>query len=231
MSEFIQVLTYASIGGIIPCLFWLIFWLREDSFKPEPPRLILACFVGGMIVTLLVFPVQFLVSLFTGYGAISLIAFAFIEEIAKFVACYFIALRSKYNDEPIDAVIYMVTVALGFAALENTIYLISPLLDGDAFAGAMMGNLRFIGASLVHVLSSAVVGSFIAFAFYKKKLKKEEYLLAGVISAGVLHTLFNFFILDNSGAGTFLVFATVWLLIMALIVVLEKIKTITFKNI
>lgn len=230
-AHFIQIITYASLGGIIPCLFWLIFWLREDSVNPEPPKLIMACFVAGMISTLVVFPFQYLVTLFFSEGATTFALWAFLEEIIKFLACYFVALRSRFNDEPIDAVIFMVAVALGFSALENTIYLLTPLSQGDGLTTAIMGNLRFIGASLLHVLSSAVVGCFLAFSFYKKRIIKEKYILIGLVLASVLHTLFNLFILNDSGAGTFLVFASVWLLIMALIVVLEKIKTITFKNI
>lgn len=226
--DILQSITYASIGGIIPCLFWLVFWLREAHETPEPPRIILACFIGGMLSTIIVFPFQWLVTLFFENGSIpSITLWAFTEEIVKFGVCWFIALRTRFEVRPIDAVIYMVTVALGFAALENTLYLISPLLEGDALTSLLTGNMRFIGATLLHTLSSAVIGVFIAFAFYKKPHLKEEYMLIGLIAAGVLHTLFNFFIINGSGAQTFMVFASVWLLIMMLIVVLEKVKTIT----
>lgn len=226
--DIVQALTYASLGGIIPCLFWLVFWLREAHEHPEPPRIIMACFVAGMVTTLLVFPFEYLVTLFYEEGsAATLILWAFIEEIGKFAMCWWVALRTRFEVRPIDAVIYMVTVALGFAALENTIYIVSPLIEGDHLAGIMTGNMRFIGATLLHTLCSAVIGVFIAFAFFKKPHLKTEYALGGLVAAGVLHTLFNFFILNGSGAQTFMVFASVWLLIMMLIVVLEKIKTIT----
>ena len=223
-----QIILYASMGGIIPCLLWLVFWLREAHDHPEPPRIIMACFVAGMISTLLVYPFEYLVTLFYSEDSFSALAlWAFIEEVGKFGVCWLVALRTRFEVRPIDAVIYMLTVGLGFAALENTLYLLTPLASGDALGGFMTGNLRFMGATLLHTLASSIIGVFIAFAFYKKPHQKEEYALVGLIAAGVLHTLFNFFILRGSGAQTFLVFASVWLLIMMLIVVLEKVKTIT----
>lgn len=231
MAHFLEVITYASFGGIVPCLFWLIFWLREDEKKHEPVRLLLACFIAGMIMTFIVFPFQYLATLLFSEGSfITLTLWAFIEEIAKFFVFYFIVMRNPRKHEPIDLVIYMITIALGFAALENTLYLIAPLSQGDALTSVITGNLRFIGATLLHTLASAIIGVFMAFALYKSKRIKEEYALLGVLSAGVLHTMFNFFILDGSGTKTLLVFATIWFLIMALIIVLEKVKTITFKN-
>jgi protease PrsW len=225
--DLIHTLTIASIGGIIPCLFWLVFWLREAHETPEPPRIIMACFVGGMVATLIVFPIEYFISLFSPEGSPATITlWAFAEEIVKFGVCWVIALRTRFEVRPIDAVIYMVTVALGFAALENTLFLISPLMSGDTATTLMTGHLRFIGATLLHTLTSATIGVFIAFAFFKRPFQKEEYAFAGLFAAGVLHTLFNFFILQENGAQTFLVFASVWLLVMMLIVVLEKVKTI-----
>ena len=229
--DFLQIITLASIGGIIPCLFWLIFWLREAHEHPEPPRVIMACFVAGILSTLVVLPFEYIVTRFFAYESLSaLTLWAFIEEAAKLGACWFIALRIHKNHKPIDTVIYMITVALGFAALENTIFLLSPLSDGDFVGSFVTGNLRFVGATLLHTLCSAIIGVFLAFAFFKKPFRKEEYAIAGLFFATVLHTLFNFFILNNSGSETFLTFASVWLLIIILIATLEKVKTITNKK-
>jgi RsiW-degrading membrane proteinase PrsW (M82 family) len=232
MQHFIYLLTYASLGGIIPCLIWLVFWLRETSRNPEPLRVLMACFVAGMITTLDVFPFESLATVLFKENTLAWITLsAFIEEIAKFVACYLVVLRTKYDRTPLDTVIYMMTVALGFSALENTLFILKSLSSGGIFEGVITGNLRFMGASLLHTLASATIGIFLAFAFYKTPRKKEEYAIAGIILAGALHTLFNFFIMSENSMQTFVVLGTIWLLVMALIVVMEKIKTITLKNI
>ena len=70
-------------------------------------------------------------------------------------------------DEPIDAVIYMITVALGFSALENALFL-SNLISTSSFAQSIItGNSRFLGATLLHVASSAAVGVMIGLSYYK----------------------------------------------------------------
>lgn len=227
MLSFLQIITYASLGGILPCLFWLVFWLREDSAHPEPKRVIMACFVAGMLTTLLVLPFEALVSLFfKSPTTLTYILWAALEEVFKFAVCYFVAIRTVNDDEPIDSVIYMIVVALGFAALENSFYLISPLATETGVSAAINGNLRFIGSTLLHTVSSGTVGIFLAFSFYKSSRQKEQYAFLGLIAATVLHTLFNLFILEDSGKHAFMVFVSVWLLIIGLIVIVEKIKKI-----
>ena len=48
-----NVLIIALIGGILPALFWLWFWIREDKEKPEPKKLLFGAFVGGSIAVLI----------------------------------------------------------------------------------------------------------------------------------------------------------------------------------
>src|SRR3989344_4852454 len=101
-----------------------------------------------------------------------MVVWAGIEEFLKYGAAFVVAFhairinKNKYIDEPVDPLIYMITAALGFAALENTLFLINPLLGGDALSGILTGNLRFIGASLLHVLASGVVGLAPGLGFY-----------------------------------------------------------------
>jgi|TARA_Y100000310_G_scaffold296014_1_gene327887 RsiW-degrading membrane proteinase PrsW (M82 family) len=226
-----QTLLFAFFGGILPALLWLWFWLKEDKKRPEPRGLIILTFIAGMIVVPIVLPFERFIDVsFT--GPIVIILWATIEEIFKFAGAYFIVLRRKEVDEPIDAVIYMITIALGFAALENTLFLLNPLIDGDFINTIINSNLRFLGATLLHTLSSATVGIMIALSFYKSgKALKIIYTIFGLILATALHSLFNFFIIKESGDQMLTVFFFVWIGIMILILFFEKIKRIKkFKN-
>ena len=120
----------------------------------------------------------------------------------------------------------MITAALGFAALENTFFILGPLLDGNLFEGLITGNLRFIGASLLHTVSSAVIGVAIAFSYYKQARLRHDYLIFGIATAIVLHTVFNFFIIQESGVHIFIVFGGVWLAAIILLLLFERIKRI-----
>jgi len=213
----------ALLGGVLPALLWLTFWLLEDRCEPEPKRYIFFVFVGGALsVFVALWLEQRAMVLFT--GTTLLFAWAVIEELLKFGAAYFIALRSSVFDEPLDAVIYMVAAALGFAAFENMLFLLTPLQSGDVLRSVITGDLRFIGATLLHTLSSATIGIALALAFYKSAAVKRMAALVGVVLAIVLHTLFNFFILGTGGDATFWIFLFIWLGVIVVLFLTEHIK-------
>ena len=216
----------AAAGGVLPALAWMWFWMREDKQHPEPRRVIALAFLAGMITVGVVIPMQHAVAGFLVGTTAIFIAWSIIEEVMKYVAARITVLRSRENDEPIDSVIYMVAVALGFAAAENALFLLSPI-SGESFSESLLtGNLRFVGAMLLHVLCSAVIGVFLAFAFYKSKQMKRVYALLGVILAALLHSLFNFLILNTAEEHLLRTFLYVWIGLIVLLAVLEYVKRI-----
>jgi len=220
-----QTFLFALLGGILPALLWLWFWLREDKARPEPRGLIILSFVAGMLVIGPVILLEQSAALISA-GSVTLILWASIEEIAKYSVGFLVVLRRKANDEPIDAIIYMITIALGFAALENTLFLSNPLFSGNIIDGILTGNLRFLGATLLHTLTSAIVGAGMALSFYKSKMTKKIFVTIGIILAIVLHSLFNFFIITSNGEKVLAVFFFVWIGIILLILLFEKVKKI-----
>lgn len=219
----IGTIVLAFIGGLIPALLWFVFWLREDRCQPEPRRLIIYAFIGGMIAVPLVLPLQKAAAgIATGSSLIFL--WAAIEEITKLIVAYVVVLRRKELDEPVDALIYLIGVAVGFAALENALFLLEPLSRSDTFGSLIAGNLRFIGATLLHILSSATIGLGIAIAFYRSPIRKFVAFSTAVILAILLHTLFNFFIILSNGGRLFTVFVFVWIGVIILLLLFEKVK-------
>jgi RsiW-degrading membrane proteinase PrsW (M82 family) len=216
---------YSFVGGILPALFWLWFWGREDKLHPEPRGHLLIVFLGGMASVLLVYPLQKLA--FDAYGltASTLFIWASIEELAKYVVVALLVLYTVDYDEPVDALIYLITAALGFAALENTLFILSPMLDGDFAKGLVTTNMRFIGASMLHVVCSAILGYTIARAFFANKVMKMTWRIFGLSLAIGLHTVFNLFIIgDENGSKTFLAFSVVWMMAIVVLILFEKVK-------
>jgi RsiW-degrading membrane proteinase PrsW (M82 family) len=213
----------ALLGGVLPALLWLAFWLLEDRCEPEPKRYITLTFAAGALMVFVALQLERSAQLYWS-GTALLFVWAAIEETLKFGAAYLVALRTRVLDEPLDAIIYMITVALGFSALENVLFLRTPLLEGDILRTIITGDLRFIGATLLHTLSSATIGIALALAFYKSAAQKRLYALGGVILAILLHTLFNFFILGAGGGATFWIFLCIWLGIVMLLFMTEQVK-------
>lgn len=215
----------AFLGGLIPALFWLWFWLREDNERPEPYLLIALAFIGGMAVVPLALPLQrAAMDLYQGDNLI--MVWVIIEEVLKYAAALLIVLWNRAVDEPIDYIIYMIAIALGFAALENALFLFNPLMDGDLANTLLTGKFRFVGATLLHVLASGTVGVFLAFAYYKSAGAKVFWGTIGLVVAIILHALFNFFIMDAGGTTILIVFLAVWMGLVALMLVFEKVKII-----
>ncbi|USN87625.1 MAG: PrsW family intramembrane metalloprotease [Candidatus Nomurabacteria bacterium] len=213
----------AFLFGLIPALFWLWFWLREDNKHPEPYLLIAISFIAGMAVVPLVLPLQKMaIDLYDGSNV--MFVWVIIEEVLKYVAALFVILWNKAVDEAIDPIIYMITIALGFAALENTLFILNPLTNGEYSTAAITGSFRFLGSTLLHVLSSATIGVLLALAFYKSASTKLIYGTVGLFIAVLLHALFNFFIMESSGEGILIIFLFVWMGIIMLFLLFEKIK-------
>jgi RsiW-degrading membrane proteinase PrsW (M82 family) len=215
----------AFLAGLIPALFWLWFWLREDKARPEPKMLIATAFIAGMLVVALVLPLQqYAMERFVGNNLI--FVWVIIEEILKYSAALIVVLWNRAVDEPIDAIVYMITIALGFSALENALFIFNPLTDGDYVGSILTGNFRFVGATLLHVLASGTVGISMALVYYKHTAVKVLSATLGLFIAIVLHALFNFFIMDASGEAVLGVFMFVWMGIIVLFLIFEKVKLI-----
>ena len=213
----------AFVAGLIPALFWLWFWLREDKAHPEPKILIGTAFIAGMLVVPLVLPLQhFAMERFVGTNLV--VVWVIIEEVLKYSAALIVILWNKAVDEPIDTIIYMITIALGFSALENALFIFNPLHEGNYIDSFITGNFRFLGATLLHVLSSATVGIAMALSFYKSTLVKVVSATIGLFIAIVLHALFNLFIMEANGTTVLSIFMFVWMGIIVLFFIFEKVK-------
>ncbi|MDB5265735.1 MAG: hypothetical protein JWM39_448 [Parcubacteria group bacterium] len=210
MVPSIATFGYAFLGGILPALIWLHFLLKEDERCPEPRTLITVAFMAGMLAVPVVLPLETLAQTLLPDGTPVILAWAAIEETVKFgLAALFVLWRRDVN-ESIDLVIYMLTVALGFAALENTLFLIQPFGDGQFLIGIATDNLRFVGSTLLHVIASSVIGFSLAFSYKWPRVWRAVAAIVGLVLAITLHTVFNFFIISGGGSHTLLAFFIVW---------------------
>jgi len=216
-----------ALLGLAPSLFWLFLYLREDC-EPEPKSLLLKTFLMGVIISPLAIILQFLFAdFFSGLLAVDrrglmntgafLFWAAFVEETIKFYAVRSVALNTPEFDEPTDGMIYMITASLGFAAMENILVAYNVLPKGISTAFSTI-LLRFFGATLLHTLSAAIFGYFIAIAWLFDHHRK-KFILAGLALATISHFIFNL-LLSSASHAQGLFFTTLLLLSMAYLVYL-----------
>jgi len=221
--------------AFLPPILWLLFYLREDK-HPEPKLLLLLTFFGGMASALLALVIEFLLFRKEGLGLMSgglesnallfFLVIGFIEEYVKYLPVKFLIIRRLEFDEPIDAMIYMMTSALGFAALENALF-IFPIIQHSFFSGIEVTANRFLGANLLHALSSGIVGFFLARAWFVSAQHKRRYLIAfGLVFASVLHAVFNYLILIREviPQGTFYIILLLSIMAVIIFVDFERLK-------
>lgn len=220
-------LGYAFIGGLLPSLIWLYFLLKEDAKHPEPKRLIVLAFIAGMAaVWLAIDPERFVRSRLPD-TSLYLTGWAVIEETLKYAMAAIFILWRRAVDEAPDYVIYMITVALGFAAAENMLFISGPLFEGHVASSIFTGNIRFLGSTLLHVVASASIGFAFAFSALAKPAVRIGAAALGLILAVALHTGFNLLIMsgDTSTVFTVLAFFLVW---TAAVVVLAAFEILTY---
>ncbi|MBI4193242.1 MAG: PrsW family intramembrane metalloprotease [Candidatus Colwellbacteria bacterium] len=194
----------ASVGVAIG-LVWLAFFLLEDREKPEPRGVLAIVFLLGMVSAWVAAGFEFFVAGSAGSLGIahntppSLLANSLIEETVKWLVVFLAIRWSRYFDEKVDFMVYMITAALGFAAMENLLFLYGA--EGvETFIGIAV--FRFIGASLMHALTSGFLGFFWA----------RRRLLEGLVIATLIHGIFNYLILSLSSAAYAVVFVILFTL-------------------
>lgn len=240
----------ALLGGVLPALIWLWFWHRQDKECPEPRGLVALSFMAGMVIVFFARPLLeiIVVAMPTIDRIVDLLAikYSFItptsatmqnillsatEELGKYATVFFIAFHSHHFDEPIDAVIYLVTAALGFAAMENALYILKDLAQGGSADVLLNGNLRFLGATILHTISSAFIGIAVAFSFYAHRLVKILSAALGILAATLLHAQFNLSIIEPHGTMDILaIFSRYWVVIVGIIILVALIKRMDNKT-
>lgn len=186
--------------GLIPSFVWLLFYLQEDSRYPEPRRLIFFVFCTGALFTFVTLFFQLrLNDVFEGagiggYSLFSLFWLAAIEEILKFAAVYLAVFKNPYFDEPLDAMVYTIVAALGFAAVENVGAITDQFKQSELLGDAVqIAIFRFVGATLLHTVSSGFVGYYWALGLLEGR--PMHFVMKGLGIAILLHLVFNYLIL------------------------------------
>ncbi|MDP1706406.1 MAG: PrsW family glutamic-type intramembrane protease [bacterium] len=211
-----------AIVGLLPGFIWLFFFLREDR-HPEPKKVLIWVFIAGAISTIPTLLLQFFSQrLFFFLPTGSLLLFfilAIIEEVFKFSAAYAVLKNNPAFDEPIDAMIYIIAAAMGFATIENILIATSSV--GLTETTSIIA-LRFIGATLLHALSAGLLGYYWAKGLLFGAVKK--YLIIGFLIASFVHALFNSLIVRFQ--ESYLVYGSLLLLVAAFFVLkdFEKLK-------
>ncbi|MCD6355243.1 MAG: PrsW family intramembrane metalloprotease [Prolixibacteraceae bacterium] len=176
--------------SLAPVLIIAIYIYYRDKYEKEPIKLLLLTLLAGSLAVIpILFVEQFLDSfteLFHGLTAAAWKAFAvagFTEELFKYIALYLLIWKSREFNEKFDGIVYAVYVALGFAAVENILYVTS--------GGLSTGITRAITAVPAHAIFGITMGFYFGLArFYEKE--RNSLLLKALLFPILLHGIYDF---------------------------------------
>ncbi len=226
----LTTLGYAFLGGLLPSCIWLYFLLKEDASHPEPRALIALTFIAGMVAVPLALPLEHYAKAYLSDSFSVITAWALIEEVLKYTMVAVLILWRRAVDEVPDYVIYMITVALGFASAENMLFLIAPLSGGDFATSFFTGNVRFLGSTLLHVVASAAIGFALAFSTKYRPQGRVVAGALGLILATALHTAFNMLIINQGASTALAAFFLVWMVAVVFFATFEVLKYFQYRT-
>ena len=179
---------------ILPSILIILFFVKSDRF-PEPTSEIIKVFFYGILLCIPAFYINTALNEIYSNTNISealirsFLSAAPVEEVLKFTVLYSLVYKMKDFNEPIDGIVYGVSVSLGFATLEN-IYYVYVLSDYFGTTSQSLAILRSFSAIPAHGIFGATMGYFfMKYTF----IKKENNLALCMIVPILLHGAYNYF--------------------------------------
>jgi len=209
--------------AIAPSLALVYYYYRQDLKKPEPKGLITRIFFLGIVFTLPAVLLEIVFDEFFGFALGNTLLFelvkafaiaAFLEESIKLLVVKLFVYNHIHFDEVMDGIVYAIMASLGFACMENIIYVI----DG----GLAIALVRAFTAVPMHALASGTMGYYIGKAkFSYSKSRERSLIFKGLWYAVFIHGLYDFFLFASPKIGMFFAVGVFPLLIITFI----KLKT------
>ena len=184
---------FLFLTAILPTLALLLFFMYSDKFK-EPKKTVLSTFILGIFIIAPLEVFHYGTEMIIGepieYNAFfkAFFAASFLEELFKFCVLFFFCTKFTEFNEPMDGIVYGVTVSLGFATYENYDYVfrLAELWEIDPYQLAIW---RSYSAVPLHGLNGCIMGFY--FGMYSFTANK-KYLVLCLLIPFIVHGFYNF---------------------------------------
>ncbi|KZN95873.1 glutamic-type intramembrane protease PrsW [Aeribacillus pallidus] len=179
-------------AGIAPGLAILSYFYLKDQYEMEPLYMVVRSFIFG---ALLVFPIMFIEyvleteNVFPSSFLQAFFASSLLEEFFKWFIFYFTIYSHFHFDEHYDGIVYGVSISLGFATLENILYLIAN--------GVELAFGRAIFPVPSHALFGVIMGYYLGKSKFSNDRLKKRWLFYSLVIPFLLHGTYNYILLSN----------------------------------
>lgn len=174
-------------AGIAPGIALLSYFYLKDQYDNEPVHMVLRSFFLGVV---LVFPIMFIQYVLekenVGGGSffVSFLSSGFLEESLKWFILMISVYPHAHFDEHYDGIVYGASVSLGFATLENILYLIGHGVE-HAFVRALL-------PVSCHALIGVIMGFYLGKARFSADKARVKWLILSLVVPSLLHGSYDF---------------------------------------
>lgn len=220
-------LVVSFILAAAPALLLLRYYYRQDRERPEPKGLIVRIFLLGIVATFIAVPLELLMSmfqqLFVSFPLLyalfkAFVVAALVEEYLKLTIVRLFAYRNRYFDEIMDGVVYAVVASLGFACMENILY----VMGGTLWTALT----RAFTAIPLHATASGLMGYYIGRAKFAISPQAERALInKGLRIAVFIHGAYDFLLFAVPVLGTLPSLGIIPLILGAFFVLRARIRS------
>ena len=176
-------------SGAAPGLALLSYFYLKDRFDKESFSAVVRAFIFGLF---LVFPLMFLQfileteHLLAGPFAQAFFSASLLEEFIKWFFLLYLIYPHVAFDEPYDGIVFGSALSLGFATLENILYLVANGLEHALFRALLPVSS--------HALFGVLMGYYMGKAKFSAKRKK-TYICCALFIPFLLHGLYDYILL------------------------------------
>jgi len=218
--------------AVLPAVLLIYYYCKQDKGRPEPKGLIINVFLLGVFSSFAVTILQNVVakanvvfnwSPFFYYFFEAFIVAGLCEEYIKMqIVKNYAYTKSSFN-EVMDGVVYTIVASMGFACMENILYVMN-----DTWQTAIA---RGFTAVPLHAVSSGMMGYYIGKAKFAKTPKEESFLIyKGLWQAVVIHGLYDFLLFIAPIVGSTVTIVIVPLILLAFLRLKKKIQMLKIAN-
>jgi RsiW-degrading membrane proteinase PrsW (M82 family) len=180
--------------AVAPAVFLLLYVYLRDKYEREPLGLIAITFVLGALAVIPAAALELATESFFPVPALveAFVFIALIEEFVKFGAVRVKAYRSWHFNEVMDGIVYGVAASLGFATIENILYVLQ--------SGLAVAVFRGILSVPNHAVWGGIMGFYLGLAKRDRILRgaAENQIIKGLAIVIFLHGLYDSFALLGS---------------------------------
>lgn len=191
--------------SILPAILLMVYVYVKDKYQKEPFKSLAKAFFGGILAIILTLVLVGIIDYFSSNapGLTETVFYsAFFqagipEELSKFLMFMIFIWRDKNFDEYFDGIVYASFISLGFACLENILYVFGASV-ASFYGGIATGVLRALLSVPGHFLFGVIMGYFLSLAKFSEG-KRLGYILAGLLLAMGAHGLFDWILMFSDG--------------------------------